>query len=129
MKLYAIVIGWVLLAFASLGAEMKPAPDLKPPSGGDERRVAEIHKIGMRWWLEHRGLLAEETVRVVGSFQAIRGIPRFAEGGDRVWEVRIVHLRGAPTGVLWVSDRNQKVMSLGLPEGERTEPSAASNRR
>jgi hypothetical protein len=34
---------------------------------------------------------------------------------DRVWEVRVVHLEGAPTGVLWVHDKTQKVIALGLP--------------
>jgi hypothetical protein len=127
MKRYAFVIAWILLGLTATAAELKPKPDLTAPSTGDEKRVAEIREVGTRWWMQSRGLLAEESVRVVGYFRVIRPIPQFAERDDRVWEVRIIHLEGAPTGVLWINDKTQKVMALGLPDPERTEPGGAAN--
>jgi hypothetical protein len=123
MKRSAFFIAWILLGLIGMAAELKPMPDLTTPSRGDEKRVAAIRELGTQWWLHSRGLLAEESVRVVGYFRVSRPIPRFAEREDRAWEVRIIHLEGAPTGVLWINDKTQNVIALGLPEPEKTEQS------
>jgi hypothetical protein len=97
-------------------AELQPVPDLTPPSAADEKRATEIRKLALRWWVAHRGLLAEESLRVAGHFQVVRPISGFAVRGDRVWEVRVVHLHGGtPSGVLWINDRTEELIALGVP--------------
>jgi hypothetical protein len=79
-----------------------------------ERGVSEIGEIGLAWWVKNRGLLAEESLRVAGSFAVVRPMGQFAGRGDRVWEVRIIHLRtGGPTGILWIHDQTEQVLALG----------------
>jgi hypothetical protein len=98
-------------------AVWSPSPDLKPPTAGEERRAFEIGEIAREWWLKNRGLLAEESFKVAGSFSAARPISKFAARDDRLWEVRVLHLHtGSPTGILWINDRTGRVLALGANE-------------
>ncbi len=109
-------------------AELTPVPDLKSPAASDEKRISEIRKISLEWWLKHRGLLAEESFRVAGYFSVARPIAKFAARDDRVWEVRVLHLHtGGPTGIVWINDKTEKVIALGGEEKEETKPIAPAN--
>jgi hypothetical protein len=109
-------------------SELTLVPDLISPAAGDEKRISEIGKIGVAWWVGNRGRLAEESFRVAGYFAVARPIAQFAIRDDRVWEVRVLHLHsGAPTGILWINDRTEKVIALGAEEKEETEPIAPAN--
>ena len=110
---------WIIPAFCTfLDAETigQPIPDLKAPLPADAARVKQVENIGTLWWLKNRGLLAEESPRVVGYFSVFRPIKGFADRGDIVWEVRILYIGSQPTGILWVNEKNQKVIGLGLDQ-------------
>jgi hypothetical protein len=126
-----VILVWMLIGFTGEAAELTPTPDLNPPSAGEEKRAMEIREVALRWWFKHRGLLAEESVRVAGYFQVARPISGFAARDDRVWEVRVVHLHsGGPSGVLWIHDKTERVIGLGLSmsESNRTSSAAGSHR-
>jgi hypothetical protein len=112
----------LLLGHVVQAAELAPAPDLRSPAASEGKRVSEITKIGLAWWVKNRGLLAEESLKVAGFFFVVRPIAQFAARDDRIWEVRIVHLhtRG-PIGILWINDKTEKVIALGVAEKEKTE--------
>jgi hypothetical protein len=117
-----LIIVVMSLGLMGAAAVLKPGPDLKSPSADDEKRVTEMRELALRWWFTNRGMLAEESVRVAGYFQVARPIADFAARDDRVWEVRVVHLHsGGPSGVLWINDRTEKVIALGVPAKEKTE--------
>ena len=112
------VILFLLLGVVVQAAELTPVPDLKSPAASDEKRIAEVRKISLAWWLKNRGLLAEESFKVAGYFSVTRPIAQFAARDDRVWEVRVLHLHtGGPTGIVWVNDKTEKVIALGAQEG------------
>lgn len=112
--LSAFLVVLLCIALPAHSAELEPLPDLKSPTAKDKERVSQINQIGTQWWLKHRGLLAEESLRVVGYFSVARPIADFANKNDRVWEVRIVYMyTGVPAGILWVNDKNGQVIGLG----------------
>ena len=109
--------------------ELMPVPGLKAPAASDAKRVSEIREIGLDWWLKNRGVLAEESFKVVGYFFVARPIAKFANRNDRLWEVRVLHLHtGAPTGIMWINDKTEEVIALGVEEKEQNEPIAPANR-
>jgi hypothetical protein len=120
-----LVIFVLLFGIAANAADLTPVPDLESPSANDQTRVSEIREIGFRWWFKNRGLLAEESFRVAGYFSVTRPIAEFAARGDRVWEVRVVHLHtGGPSGVLWINDKTERVIGLGGEDKGQAEPVA-----
>ena len=111
------------LLFLVLVPVTATASDLQPVTAADESRAKEIADIALQWWFKNRGLLAEESWRVVGSFRVARPIPGFAERDDPVYEVRIRHLHTqGPSGILWVNARTEKVIALGAPVSESLSP-------
>jgi hypothetical protein len=106
----------LLCTFSWAEPVLQPILDLKAPSISDADRVKVIHDIGDEWWFRNRGRLAEERLSVKGYFSVVRPIKDFADRGDTVWEVRILHSLGPPTGVLWINEKNQKVIGLGLDQ-------------
>jgi hypothetical protein len=117
-----LLILFLLLGIATNAAEMRALPDLKSPAANEEKRVSQIEKIGLEWWLKNRGLTAEEALRVAGYFSVARPIAEFAARDDRVWEVRVIHLHtGGPSGILWINDRTGKVIGLGVEDKKKTE--------
>ena len=109
----------LLLGHVVQAAELAPAPDLRSPAASEGKRVSEITKISLQWWTKNRGLLAEESFKVAGYFSVARPIAKFAARGDRVWEVRVLHLHtGGPTGIVWINDKTEKVIALGAEEKE-----------
>ncbi len=124
----ALAILFLLFGLAIHAAELTPVPDLKSPSASDHKRVSEIREIGFKWWFKYRGLLAEESFRIVGYFSVTRPIAGFAARDDRVWEVRVVHLHtGGPSGVLWINDKTERVIGLGAEERAKAEPVVSPN--
>jgi hypothetical protein len=106
---HSLAILFLLLGPVVHAAELMPASDLMPPAASDGRRVAEIREVGLAWWVKNRGLLAEESPRVAGSFAVVRPMGQFAGRDDRVREVRIIQLQaGGPTGILWSHTRPSK---------------------
>ena len=106
---------FLLFGTATNAAELRPLPDLKSPAPNEEKRISEIEKIGLAWWLKNRGLAAEEALSVAGYFSVARPIAEFAARDDRVWEVRVIHLHtGGPSGILWINDRTGNVIGLGV---------------
>lgn len=119
---------FLLLGVVVQAAELTPAPDLKSPAASDEKRVSEIRKISLEWWLRNRGVLAEESFKVAGYFSVARPIAKFAARDDRVWEVRVLHLHtGGPTGIVWINDKTEEVIALGAEEKEKAEPIVPAN--
>lgn len=109
----------VLLVFgiSAKSSELKPLPDLQPPSNVDKKHVSQIETIALQWWLKNRGLLAEESLRVAGYFSVARPIAKFAARDDRVWEIRVIYMHtGGPSGILWINDRTSKVIGLGVED-------------
>ena len=110
-------ISCAILLFSSFSwadPVLRPTPDIKAPSNSDADSVKVIQEIGTKWWLKNRGMLAEESLSVKGYFSIGRPIKDFADRGDTVWEVRVLYIEGQPTGVLWINEKNQKVIGLGL---------------
>jgi hypothetical protein len=123
-----LLILFLLLGIATNAAEMRALPDLKSPAANEEKRVSQIKKIGLEWWLKNRGLAAEEALRVAGYFSVPRPIAEFGARDDRVWEVRVIHLHtGGPSGILWINDRTGKVIGLGVEDKKKTEQGDAPN--
>jgi hypothetical protein len=112
---------WIVLVLCTcLHAEPigQPIPDLKAPSSSEVPRAEKMRSIGTEWWLKNRGLLAEESLKVAGYFCVVRPIPGLADRGDIVWEIRVIHLEGSPTGILWINEKTQKVIGLGIGQKE-----------
>ena len=129
MKLIPRIFVFLILFSTLYADELKPIPDLKKPTDSDAQRVSEITKIGQDWWLRHRGLLAEESFRIVGYFTVARSTKDFADVKDTVWEIRVIYLHThVPTGVLWINERTKKVIALGIEEKQKAEPPAPPNR-
>jgi hypothetical protein len=108
----------------SLPAEPLGAPPisgLQTPSVLDASRAKRLESIGLDWWMHNRGLLAEESLKIAGYFSVVRPIKGFANRDDIVWEIRIIHLDGSPTGILWINEKTRKVIGLGV------EPTSISN--
>lgn len=117
-----LMILFLLLGVGLQAAQLTPLPDLRSAAAGDEKRVSEIAKISLAWWLKNRGVLAEESFKVAGYFSVARPIAKFAARDDRVWEVRVVHLHtGGPTGIVWINDKTDAVIALGVEEKEEAE--------
>jgi hypothetical protein len=107
---------FILIVAMSLAAQAQDLwkLDLRPPMPQDGKRVIEVRDIGVQWWFENRGILAEESLKVAGYFITARPLAEFSARDDRVWEVRVLHLHtGGPSGVLWVNDSNGKVIAMG----------------
>jgi hypothetical protein len=120
-----LVILFLLFGVDVQAAELTTGPDLKSPAASDEKRVSEIREISLAWWLKNRGLLAEESFKVAGYFSVARPIANFAIRDDRVWEVRVLHIHtGGPTGIIWINDKTEKVIALGVEKKAGTEPVA-----
>ncbi len=110
-----LLIMVLVVGIAAEAGELKPLPDLKPPSGIDQKQLSRIETIGLDWWLKNRGLLAEESLTITGYFSTARPIAQFSAHGDRIWEARINYTPTAsPTGILWINDRTGKVLGLGV---------------
>lgn len=89
--------------------ELKAIPDLKPASEYPKEQIEQVAKLAFRHWQ----FLAEESPNVAGSYKTARAIPGFSQKGDLIWEVRIIHLVQAPTGILWINDRTKEALVLG----------------
>jgi len=92
--------------------DIKPIPDLKPVSDYPSEKIDEISRMALKHW----PFLAEESPKVAGTFRTVRAIPDFSQKGDLIWEVRIVHMSQAPSGILWINDRTKGVLVLGDPK-------------
>ena len=77
-------------------------------------REQQIRKRALEFWLLERGLLAEERIEITREFSAPRAIVGFAETGDRIVEIHILHISGAPSGILWLHEKSGAIQSLGL---------------
>jgi len=92
-----------------------PVTGLQPPSILDASHAQKLKIIGLRWWMHNRGLLKEESQEIAGYFSVVRPIKGFADRGDIVWEIRMLHLDDAtPDGILWINEKTQKVIGLGV---------------
>jgi hypothetical protein len=112
----SLLIAPALFTFLHAEPLGQPIPDLKAPLIADAARTKKIEHIGIRWLLKNRGLLAEESASVKGYFSVARPIKGFADRNDVVWEVRIDYIEGQPTGILWINEKTQKVIALGLDQ-------------
>jgi hypothetical protein len=81
----------------------------------EEKSEHTLTKSATEYWFRECGLLAEERVQLTRSFTAIRSIDGFAEVGDKLVEFQIIHLSGAPTGILWLNEKTGTFQALGLP--------------
>ena len=118
----------ILVLALSLAAQAQGiwTPDLRSPSPRDEKRMTEVQEIGLQWWFQHHGVLAEESFKVAGSFITARPIAQFSERDDRIWELRVLHLHtGGPSGILWVNDKTGKVIAMGGPTQSRSSEAPA----
>jgi hypothetical protein len=119
LRLLYICIAILVAGCGSSTLSRRPAtedlPGLKSPANSNLKQLDEIKKIGLEWWFQNRGLMAEESARIAGCFSVVRPIKNFAARDDVVWEVRIVHfLGGSLTGILWINERTQQVIALGI---------------
>jgi hypothetical protein len=114
---------WIILFLGTLlqadPVQQSTILGLKAPSSPDAVLVRKMESIGFGWWLHHRpGMLAEESLRVVGSFTVVKPIKNFADSGNTVWEVRVMRFGPNPelqtTGVLWINEKTEKVLGLGI---------------
>lgn len=90
----------------SLGSHLDALRASRVPTAEEAIAVATRHT------LASGGLLAEESVSVVGLLPLGVDWPGFADTGDLVWIVRIVHQSRGLTQELWVSAPQGEVRAM-----------------
>ena len=78
--------------------------------------MAEASNLATEYWFKHRGgVLAEESFPPQCAFYLAVPIEGFADEGDRIWEVSVMHITGIRTGLLWINSRTKKIIAFGPP--------------
>jgi hypothetical protein len=74
--------------------------------------VEKAEDEAIRFKLASGGLLAEESVAVVGLLRIGVELPTFANSGDLVWVVRISHQFRGVTQEMWISSTTGAVRTM-----------------
>lgn len=63
----------------------------------------QAEKIALRAFISKPGVDAREAWTATGLYVLGRDMPDFGVSGDLIWEIRVVRMAGAISGVVWVS--------------------------
>lgn len=110
MKTFTIIVGLAMLCPLAMGANSISTPliinDVNISTEAEARQIARdsyTEKMGTQ-------LMAEEGVRQIDVITIGYDVPKFAERGEVIWEVRIMAFFDRELrAILWINPRTEKV--------------------